>query len=645
MGEDRSPDFSGYATKSGLKCTDGRTIMSGAFKHQDNVTVPLVWQHTHSSPENILGHGVLENRDDGVYVYGFFNETTPADQARALVEHGDIVSLSIYANQLVEQSKNVVHGFIREVSLVLSGANPGAFIDNVTLQHSDDEYEMLDDEAVIYTGLELLHEEGEGSDDLTIQDIYDDFTEDQKNVVHYLIGTALESGSAEHSGMGGSTFEQTNEQDEPNMNRNVFDSQDSAPRRGSTLSHDALRGIVEDAQRSGSLRDAFESYALAHGIDNIDILFPEAKNVTNTPEFDKRRTEWVSSVLGGTKKSPFTRIKSIVADITHDEARARGYIKGNLKKEEFFGLTKRVTSPTTIYKKQKLDRDDIIDITDFDVVMWLKQEMRGMLDEEIARAILVGDGRDVADEDKIRDPLGNTEGAGIRSIVSDHDLYAATLNVNLDDASSSPNEIVEAIVRGMRLYKGTGSPTFFTTLPTMTTLLLAKDTTGRRLYSTASELASAMGVANIVPVEILEGHTELVGIIVNLADYTVGTDKGGDINFFDDFDIDYNQYKYLIETRMSGALTKIRSALVVKKVAGANVLAAPVEPTFDDSDGDLVIPTTTGVVYKRADTNAVVTSASTITVAANSKLKIYAVPDTNYYFANNVEDEWTFSRR
>src|SRR5436190_431936 len=517
MGVEATPDFSGYATKAGLKCSDGRIIMPDAFKHQDRTTVPLVWQHNHNEPSNVLGYATLENREDGVYAYGFFNGTDGAKNARTLVEHGDIKSLSIYANQLTEKSKQVLHGFIRELSLVLSGANPGALIDNITLAHADGEMVTLDDEAIIYTGLELNHADGQSSDSTdtstgdsnepTVQEVYDSLTEEQKNVVHYMIGAALESSNkslseAAHSD-GESTDKSTdkstdestdkftdnsvdktaselvhhdgnNEKEGRRMSRNVFEEQSEGKttQKKPTLTHDAMREIVADAQKSGSLKDAVEAYALKHGIDNIELLFPDARSVTDTPEFDQRRIEWVSGVINGTKHSPFSRIKSLVADITVEEARAMGYVKGNLKKEEFFGLTKRVTTPSTVYKKQQLDRDDIVDITDFDVVAWLKAEMRLMLDEELARAVLIGDGRDVASADKIKDPAGSAEGAGIRSIYLDHDLYAAKMEV---DTAATPNDIVDAFVTNMGTYKGSGSPTLYTTLPFLTQMLLSRD--------------------------------------------------------------------------------------------------------------------------------------------------------------------------
>jgi hypothetical protein len=663
-------DFSGWATKYGLRCSDGRTILPDAFEHQDEVRVPMVWSHGHGSPENVLGHAILEHRGkEGVYTYGFFNETTQGQNAKALVEHGDISALSIFANSLVERAKQVSHGIIRELSLVLAGANPGALIDNISIQHSDGDVEIHVDEAIIYTGLELEHavattEEAPAAEtettqeqvedgEPTVQDVYDSMTTDQQEVVHYMVGAALEStaaSSGEETTTDTPASTSTSEEvvtheakDETEMSgRNVFENKDKEAGPRTTLSHDAMRGIATDAVKRGSLKEAVEDYAFKHGIEDIDVLFPDARNITDTPEWDKRRTEWVAEVLSKVRKSPFSRIKSIVADLTHAEARAKGYIKGNLKKEEFFGLTKRVTTPSTVYKKQKLDRDDILDITDFDVVMWLKGEMRLMLDEEIARAILIGDGRDIDDEDKIRDPKGATDGAGIRSILYDDDLYAAKITIDVDGDLKSTN-LVDEILGSMRFYKGSGQPTFYTTLPVTTQMLLARDDMGRRFYRTATELAAELGVDKVVTVEVLEDETDLIGIIVNLSDYTVGADRGGEVSFFDDFDIDYNQYKYLIEARSSGALTKIRSALVLVQAAAGAARVVPSEPTFDADSSEITVVDTTGVTYRRGDTNAAVTNAgSPYLVAEGTDLTIYAVANSGYFFGNNVEDEWTF---
>lgn len=659
-------DFSGYATKAGLRCADGRIINPDAFKHMDGVKVPLVWQHGHGEPANILGHAVLEAREDGVYAYGFFNDTPAAQNAKRLVKHGDITNLSIYANQLVERAKQVLHGIIREVSLVLAGANPGALIDNVSIAHGDGDYETLDDTAIIHTGLPLEAELPEGgkmqdkaekpsleeladkmqhsADDPTVQEVFDSLTDEQKDVVHFMIGEALKAATATHSGTESDADEDLQHKDKEgtqDMGRNVFENGAKDQEGGElkhTLTRDDVRSIVANAQKMGSLKHAVEAYALEHGINDIDLLFPDAKSVTNTPEWDKRRTEWVAGVMSGTRHTPFSRIKSRSADITQAEARAKGYIKGTLKKEEFFGLTQRVTTPTTIYKKQKLDRDDLIDITDFDVVAWLKGEMRLMLEEEIARAILIGDGRAADDEDKVKD--GSVSGVGIRPIALDDPLYVTTVNVNLKDANSTYNEVIEAVLRARTFYKGTGTPSFYTTDRVITEMLLLKDGMGRRLYRNVDELASELRVDKIVAVEVMEDEPDLVGVIVNLSDYTVGSDKGGEVTMFDDFDIDYNQYKYLIEGRLSGALTKIRSAMVVKSVASNLVLAEPTEPGFDGTE--VTIPTVTGVVYKNAVTNATInTAGSPYVLATGATLEVTAVPATGYFFATDTYD-WTF---
>jgi hypothetical protein len=641
-------DFRGYATKAGLKCTDGRTIMPDAFKHQDQLRVPLVWQHGHKDPENVLGHAILENRDDGVYAYGFFNKSVKANAAYESLIHGDINMMSIWANDLVQKSGRVLHGAIREVSLVLSGANPGAIIEHVTLRHSDGEMEDLDDEAIIYTGLELeIRHSADDDDDYdddeddemqhaddgekTVKDVYDSMTEEQQQVLHFMIGEAIESQAKE--------VKQSNLNDDNQegneMKHNVFESRDKGPST-LTLSHDDISGIVADATKNGSLKDAVENYALSHGIEDIDILFPDAVAVDNTPEFLARRTEWVSAVLGGVKKSPFSRIKTRSADITAAEARAKGYITGNLKKEEFFKVSKRVTTPTTIYKKQKLDRDDMIDITDFDVVVWLKGEMRVMLDEELARAILVGDGREALDEDKIDEER-------IRPIANDHELYTTTVYVNIDDASSSMNEVYDNITLNRHKMRGTGLPTMYTTETYIARTLTQRDTLGRKIYTSLDQLATELRVAAIVPVEVLEEYSDIVAILVNPVDYTVGATAGGQVSMFDDFDIDYNQYKYLIETRCCGALTKLKAAMVVRKVVSTAVLVTPTAPTFDGDE--ITITNTTGVVYWRTDTETVVNAAgSPYAVADGVTVTITAEPaSASYYFATSDDDEWSFT--
>ena len=598
MKNDKDFDFSGYATKNNLRCADGRTIMAGAFKEDDGLKVPLVWQHQHNDVGNVLGHAILENRADGVYAYGVFNNTPAGQTAKEAVKHGDVNALSIFANKLVQQGGNVLHGSIREVSLVLAGANPGAFIDNVSLTHSDGDAES---EAIIYTGLyfdedDFQHaapaaeaetpakteqqstntETGDtkmAEDEKTVKDVFDSFTEEQKNVVYYLIGQALEdqngssSGEAEHSYDDDNYLTHDDINDGIIMPRNVFESFINGEETGApqaTLTHDQMSDIVNDAKRSGSFRESFISHAQTYGIENIDLLFPDAKAISNTPDLISRRMEWVNSVLTKTRHTPFSRIKSVQADITADEARAKGYIKGNMKKEEVFTLLKRVTTPTTVYKKQKLDRDDIIDITDLDVVAFLRGEMRIMLDEELARAILVGDGRDVADTDKIDETC-------IRPIWKDDDLYAHHVKLA---ATVANKDKVDEIMKARKEYKGSGNPVLYTTTDLLTDWMVARDTLGRRIHASKADLAAELGVSDIVEVEVLAGlhrtvgadTLNLVGIIVNLTDYTVGADKGGEINMFDDFDIDFNQQKYLIETRASGALTKPKSAIVIEQL-------------------------------------------------------------------------------
>jgi hypothetical protein len=644
MGETAKPDFSGWATKVGLKCSDGRTIMKGAFEHQDGMTVPLVWSHKHDNPENVLGHVKLTHVDEGVRCDAFFNKTPRAQSAKAAVEHKDLTSLSIWANQLIEKSKQVLHGAIKEVSLVLGGANPGALIDPIQVQHSDGEIVELENEAIIYTGLELFHSD-ESLSDSKENDGDKDVSEETKaendsvsrDDVTKLVDEKLKEALAEKKVV----VHEDHDKEGRNMpeSRNVFEQHGDGKKEEvekHVLTHDALRGIVEDAKSQGSLRKAYENYVIKHGIEDIEVLFPEARTVGGTPDLDTRRVEWVSGVLSGTKKQPFARIRTRSADLTHEDARAKGYIKGNLKKEEFFKVQARKTTPATVYKKQKLDRDDIIDITDYDVVAWLKAEMRMMLDEEIARAILIGDGRAADDEDKVKDPTGSTEGEGIRSILHDDDLYAATITV---DDSADPIETVDGIVAELPLYKGSGSPTLYTTQVQLTKFMLKRDSFGHRVWRTPAELASEMGVSNIVTVEPMESEPNLIGIIVNLMDYSVGTDQGGEVNFFDQFDIDYNQYKYLYETRLSGALTKIRSALVLMRAAAGGTLATPTAPTFDGST--VTIPTVTGVTYKNADTGATITG--TQAVAPGATLNVSSVPSSgSYYFADNVHDEWSF---
>ena len=567
----RDYDFSGWATRANLRCSDGRVILPGAFADQDGMKVPLVWNHEHNSNENVLGHAILENRDEGVYAYCKFNETESGQNAKLLVKHGDVTALSIYANKLKQKGSHVVHGAIRELSLVLAGANPGAFIDSV-ICHDDGEEE----EAIIYSGkygeedFLLAHADNsdeededmakdeakktanEDGDEETIADVLKTFNEKQKTVMYALIGKALEDKGGEN-----------NDEEDSNMKHNVFDNDET---QEDVLTHSEMSAIFSDAKR-GTLRDA----VLAHGIEHIDYLFPDAKNVDSTPQFIQRDTGWVNKFLGGVHHTPFSRIKSMFADITENEARAKGYIKGNLKKEEVFSLLKRSTDPTTVYKKQKMDRDDVIDIVDFDVVAWIKSEMRMMLNEELARAGLVGDGRLPSSDDKIDE-------SRIRPIWKDSDLFTIKHTVELtdaDDADTRAKAFIRAAVKSRKEYKGSGNPTLYTTEDLLTDCLLLEDRTGRRIYDNVSTLATAMRVKEIVTVPVMEGLSRedkdktlnLMGIIVNPNDYNIGADKGGAVNMFDDFDIDYNAQKYLIETRCSGALTTPFSAMAVEWAA------------------------------------------------------------------------------
>ena len=581
-------DFCGWATRNGLRCSDGRIIVRDAFKDNNGKKVPLVWNHQHNEPTNVLGHALLENRAEGVYAYCKFNSSESGKNAKILVEEGDVNALSIYANQLKQNGADVVHGNIREVSLVLAGANPGAFIESV-IKHG----EASDEEAVIYNGFELdlshaeedesasiIHadeekkgdseevaDETKNENEETVADVFNTLTEKQKNVVYAMIGQALE-----HS----ETSENDDDTDETEggndtMKHNVFDTDKDTQQN--TLSHDAMNAIIGDAKRYGSMKESFLQHAEEYGIDNLEYLFPDDKNALgNTPIFIQRDTSWVREFMGNVHHTPFSRIKSIFADITEDEARAKGYIKGKLKKEEVFSLLKRTTTPTTIYKKQKMDRDDVIDITDFDVITWLKSEMRLMLDEEIARAAIVGDGRLASSDDKINEQ-------NIRPVWTDSDLFTIKAAFSVSAGATDDDKakaFIRACIKSRKDYKGSGNPILFTTEDIVTNCLLLTDANGRDLYDSVDKLATKLRVRKIVTVPVMEGLTrtgtgddsssryELYGLIINPADYNMGADKGGAINMFDDFDIDYNQQKYLIETRCSGALIRPYSAIAVE---------------------------------------------------------------------------------
>ena len=583
-------DFEGWATKFDVKCADGRTIRHSAFVNNNGKRVPLVWMHQHGSVMNVLGHADLEQRNEGVWARGVFNDTEQGQAAKQLVQHGDITCLSIWANHLRQTpTKDVLHGDIKELSLVLAGANPEAIVEDI-ISHSEEGYDEYDGSLCQGIPFDFVSHADEDDDDYdedlededpededgdeeetvehadnkedktvaneekTVQDVIDSMTEEQQNVMNFLVGKALEEGE------GG------NEE----MKHSAFDTTDEVLEQDDVLTHDDMVAVIGDVKRYGTLKES----ALAHGIENLEVLFPEAKAVSNTPEFISRPMEWVDEVMSGVHKVPFSRIKSLFADITEDEARAKGYIKGKYKKEEVFSLLKRTTQPTTIYKKQKFDRDDIVDITDFDVIAWIKQEMRMMLNEEIARAILVGDGRLASDDDHI-------DSNCIRPIWTEEDLFtikvALDANVTLTDEDAVAKNFIRKAIKSRKDYRGSGAPVLYTTEDMLTDMLLLTDETGRDLYDSEEKLRNKLRVSKIVTVPVMEGLTrevsgqnkKLLGIIVNLKDYSYGADKGGAVALFDDFDIDYNQQKYLIETRGSGALVKPFSAIVIE----ANVAA------------------------------------------------------------------------
>lgn len=565
-------DFAGWATRNNVKCSDGRVIMQNAFQGNNGAIVPLVWNHQHDNPDCVLGQALLENRPEGVYAYCRFNGTESGNTAKELVEHGDVSSLSIFANQLKEQGSNVLHGNIREVSLVLAGANPKAYIEDV-FAHSDDEEE---DGIRIYMGeplTSLSHSDtqtesaekqpDDTKDDETVGDVFNSLTEKQKNVFYFMLAKAMNEGKADGED---DENKDTNNKEENTVKHNVFD-QTTDETNGGTLSHDAMNAIIKDTKRFGTMKESYLQHADEYGIENIEYLFPEAHNLNETPEFIKRDTGWVSKVMSGVHHSPFSRIKSMFANITEDQARAKGYIKGNLKKDEVFSLLKRTTTPTTVYKKQKIDKDDWDDITDFNVVSWLKTEMRMMLDEELARAYLLGDGRSTSDDDKINEQ-------NIRPVAKDEALFTIQKAVNVTSNATDDDKakaFIKAVIRSRKEYKGSGNPTLYTTEDMLTTCLLLTDTTGRDIYEDVNQLCKKLRVKEIVTVPVMEGvkakdGNDMLAILVNMNDYNVGADKGGSVNMFDDFDIDYNQQKFLMETRCSGALTKPYSAIVYSLV-------------------------------------------------------------------------------
>lgn len=662
-------DFSGWATYANVRCSDGRTIMPDAFAHQNGMRVPLVWQHGHTDPENVLGHAILTAKPEGMWVDAFFNKTPKAQHAHESVAHGDITMLSIWANKLKEKALQVFHGAIREVSLVMAGANPEAKIVNVSVRHSadPDDVETLDDEVIIHTGLEveLDHEieieetqvvhadekkdQTVGGSGKTVQEIYDSFNPEQLELLHFLVGEVeLETKEEKvvvQDGMTETTTEASHQEGTTMTTRNVFENQ----KEGGVLTHSEFRHsdlgkefaeLLADARESDakSLKKVIQKFVLEHGITNIDTLFPEARDINGgAPTWITRRMEWVEPFIGATSKVPFGRIKTRTADLTFEQARARGYIKGTLKKEQFFAISSRETTPKTVYKKQKFERDDIIDVEDFDLVAWIKPEMHFMLREEIARAALVGDGRAFDDEDKIDEEK-------IRPIATDDEFYTTQVYVNVEDASSSMNEVVDAVLMNRSKLKGSGQPNFYTTEYWIARFLTTRNPdTDERMFKSIADIATELRVREIIPVEILEDSPTIVGIIVNPVDYTFGAARGGQITDFEDFDIDYNQQKFLTETRLCGALTKYKAAMVINSVAAGAALVTPVEPTFDPETGALTITNTTGVVYKHGVTT-INAAGSPYTVDPGDTWVVDATPaSASYYFADSDVDEWTFT--
>lgn len=680
------PDFGGYATKFGVKCSDGRTITAEAFKHMDGKQIPLLWSHQHSTPENVLGHALLEWRPDGMYAKSFLNDTSAALASKKLVLHKDIEAMSIYANRLVERNMQVLHGELIEVSLVHKGANPGAKIDFVQIQHGFGDtatLETLSDEAVIYTNekIELQHA---ATATKTFQDVYDSLDADQRELVNVMVAKALADNTAQHSdddkhvadGDDGKQDEkkksdenesqgtETEDKDsavehsdkDGNMaTRNVFENNKQVVVQGELihndegkiLSHSDLRTIAEnvfaDLKKGGMFREAVLAHAGEFGITNIEVLFPDAQLIDNKPEWLTREMAWVNRVIGGTNKLPFSKVRSMHADLTQDEARAKGYIKGTQKKEQFFAVTTRTTEPTTIYKKQRLNRDDITDITGFDVVAWIWQEMRFMLLEEIARAILIGDGREIDDPDKISE-------TNIRPIAYDDTFYTDVVTVA---ANVNGQDLIDAVLRQRQYYKGS-APTAFMTTSILMDLLLVRNSIGERIYKTVADVAAALLVQDIVEVPVMENAmrdgAEVQMVLVNLRDYSVGSTRGGEITPFDQFDIDYNQYKYLIEGRMSGALSKAKTAQVVIRGTGTLIVTTNVVPTFNNSTGVITIPTVTGVTYKvqvagplgAVDTTLSAGAQTALTTGQSQSIK--AVASTGYYFPHNYDQDWTFTK-
>lgn len=699
-------DFGGYATKNNLECSDGLTIRDGAFSHQHGMQVPLLWQHGHNDPENVLGHAILENRGDGTYAHCVFNDTPKAQIAKTLVEHKDVNALSIYANKLLKKGKDVLKGAIKEVSLVLAGANPGALIDNVRIAHGDGFIE-LEDEVIIYhdiKGLDVIEhsfdadmqpEETdaiEHADDETIEDILNTFSDKQKAVLFYLVSTA--DGSAEHADIDQSEIldvidslddkqkavffhsidhavddsilddeEEDDEEDDP-VDPPVEPPADGDPAEGTedlnhsdqegtivshnvweqdslngsaisgqqlTITHDQFSALIKEAKDLNSWKNAFLAHADEYGISNIEELFPTPKNLTGRPTVIMRKMEWVDPVINGVSRTPFNRIKSMSTDMTHEGARARGYIKATMKKDDFHTIAFRETTPGTVYIRRKFDRDDIIDITDFDVVAWAWELMHLLMKEELARAIMIGDGREIDDPYKIKEDK-------IRPIAWDDEFYTHKITL---PANVVGDAMIEAIIRSRKHYKGAGNPTMYTTEDILTDLLLIKDRNNRRIYRNKEELASELRVKDIVTVELFDTVPNLLAVLVNVSDYTVGSAKGGQLTSFDQFDIDFNQYKYLLEGRLCGALTDPKTAIAIWRAAGTEV--TPTVPTFVPATGVLTIPVKAGVTYVNQETSVAFASGAQAPIASGSTISVEATPDEGYYFPHGIDTDWDFT--
>lgn len=724
----RQPDFSGYASKYGVKCSDGQTIMHGAFKHLDGARLPLIWNHEHKNNEQVLGYVDIVHREDGPYVNAYFNETTKAKAAKAQIEHGDITAMSVWANDLDRRGTRdqVFHGEIREVSLVLAGANKDARIESVYLRHADGSVDELD-EATIVTGEDIIvHAAAAATDETpkvdpnkTVKDYFDGLEPEEKDVVIAMMNQSYEAGKAagakiEHSAtadevegadkkddesqkpgeanqntepakpLEGVAASEAATGDEANKTADAATDADAASKTdtkddastdeenaakdvktdtskkegsktmGDTIEHNAfqtgsataastkpviahsdMKTIWQNAfDRNGKLSTYLNELAHAgtYGITDIELMFPDAKNLDSSPQLLARQVDWVPKVLDAVKRQPWAKVKSIVADLTEDEARAKGYVKGNEKIDEVISLMRRTTGPVTIYKKQRLDRDDVIDITDFDVLSWIKWEMRFMLNEELARAILIGDGRPANDRDKIKDPKGVIDGVGIRSILHDDPLYVVKkeLAANVQAAT-----VVDEMIRIRSKYRGSGNPTLYTTDETISDILLLKDKMGRYLYDTVTQLADKLRVKEIVAVEAFNSEPTLLGIIVNLVDYTVGTNKGGELSFFEDFDLDFNQNKFLLETRLSGALTRLKAALVLTRQLGEKV--ALVAPSFNGATNTISLPDTEGVEWYVNDER----KSGDVVITKNSDVE--AKPAAGYYIESNLQTEWAYT--